>query len=198
MSTRTTKTKTKTKTPAEVAGERVEKYATAVKAHEEREQALTVEVEEHQRKADAGDLGYDSPRHIQAEAELKAERRWLEVQRPHLDEARKVHESFVLAEKIGDPHTQREALSAKRAATVEGIRSLVAEYTEAVTAYNSTLTEHIGTARKAGLIEEQADPTLPVLTGGGEYGHPRRLVIEGEHFVTLTADTDAIIREARR
>ena len=42
MSTRTTKTKTKT--PAEVAGERVETYATTIKAHDEREQALAVEV----------------------------------------------------------------------------------------------------------------------------------------------------------
>lgn len=197
MSTKSTKT-TKTKTPAEVAGERVEEYATAVKAHEEREQALAVEVEEHQRKADAGDLDYDALRHIQAEAELKAERRWLEVQRPHLDEARKVHESYVLAEAMGDHDAQREALSAKRAATVEGIRSLLAEYAEAVAAYNAELTEHIGKARQAGLIEEQADPTLPVLMGGGEYGHPRRLVIENEHFVTLTADTDKIITEARR
>lgn len=186
------------KKPSTIAGERLAEIQGAVKAHEEREQALALEVEEHQRKADAGDLDYDALRAIQAEAELSAERRWLEVQRPHEVEARKAHESFVLAEKIGDPHTQREALSAKRAATVEGIRSLLAEYAEAVTAYNSTLTEHIGTARKAGLIEGEADPTLPVLMGGGEYGHPRRLVVEGEHFVTVTANSDKIIQEARR
>lgn len=193
-----TSTKTKSPTPAEVAGERVEKYATAVKAHEEREQALTLEVEEHQRKADAGDLDYDALRAIQAEAELSAERRWLEVQRPHLDEARKVHESFVLAEAVGDHDAQREALGLKRAATVESIREALAEYVREVEAYNAELTEHIGTARRAGLIEEQADPTLPVLMGGGEHGHPRRLVVEGEHFVTVTANTDMIIQEARR
>lgn len=196
MSTRTTKTNTKTL--AEVAGEGVEKYATAVKAHEEREQALAVEVEEHERKADAGDLEYDALRHIQAEAELKAERRWLEVQRPHLDEARKVHESYVLAEALGDHDAQREALSAKRAATVEGIRSLLAEYVADVEKYNAELTEHIGKARQAGLVEEQADPTLPVLMGGGTHGHPRRLVIDGEHFVTVAANTDSIIREVHR
>lgn len=186
------------KKPSTIARERVEEYETAVKAHEEREQKLALEVKEHQRKADAGDLGYDSLRHIQAEAELKAERRWLEVQRPHLDEARKVHGSYVLAETLGDLDAQLEALGVMRAATVEGIRSLLAEYTEAVTAYNGELTEHIGTARKAGLIEGEADPTLPVLMGGGEYGHPRRLVIDGEHFVTVAANTDSIIREARR
>lgn len=186
------------KKPSTIAGERLAEIRAAITAYEEREQALAAEVEGHQRKADAGDLDYDALRHIQAEAELKAVRRWLEVQRPHEDEARKVHESFVLAEKIGDPHAQPEALSAKRAATVEGIRSLLAEYASEVETYNAALTEHIGTARRAGLIEEQADPTLPVLMGGGEYGHPRRLVVEGEHFVTVTANTDKIIQEARR
>ena len=186
------------KKPSTIAGERLAEIQGAVKAHEEREQALALEVEEHQRKADAGDLDYDALRAIQAEAELSAERRWLEVQRPHEDEARKVRESFVLAEQIGDPHAQREALSAKLAVTVEGIRSLLAEYASEVETYNAALTEHIGTARRAGLIEEQADPTLPVLMGGGEYGHPRRLVVEGEHFVTVTANTDKIIQEARR
>jgi len=186
------------KKPSTIARERVEEYATAVKAHEEREQKLAVEVKEHQRKADAGDLGYDSLRHIQAEAELKAERRWLEVQRPHLDEARKVHESYVLAETLGDHDAQLEALGVMRAATVEGIRSLLAEYAEAVAAYNSELTETIGKARQAGLIEEQADPTLPVLMGGGQYGHPRALIVNGERFVTVTPNTDSIITEARR
>lgn len=186
------------KKPSTIAGERVEKYATAVNAHEEREQKLAVEVEEHQREADAGDLGYDSLRHIQAEAELKAERRWLEVQRPHLDEARKVHESYVLAEALGDHDAQRYALGVKRAATVEGIRSLLVEYAEAVTAYNAELTGHIGTARKAGLIEGEADPTLPVLMGGGQYGHPRALIVNGERFVTVTPNTDSINTEARR
>ncbi|MEY8655212.1 hypothetical protein [Brachybacterium paraconglomeratum] len=186
------------KKPSTIAGERLAEIQAAITAYEEREQALAAEVEGHQRKADAGDLDYDALRHIQAEAELKAVRRWLEVQRPHEDEAERVHQSFVLAEKIGDPHAQREAVESKRAATVEGIHSLLDEYAEAVTAYNSTLTAHIGTARRAGLIEEQADPTLPVLMGGGEYGHPRRLVVEGEHFVLLAADTDKIIQEARR
>lgn len=186
------------KKPSTIAGERLAEIQGAVKAHEEREQALALEVEEHQRKADAGDLDYDALRAIQAEAELSAERRWLEVQRPHEVEARKVHESFVLAEALGDHDAQREALGVKRAATVEGIRSLLAEYAETVTAYNSELTRHIGTARKAGLIEGECDPTLPVLMGGGEYGHPRRLVIDGEHFVTVAANTDFIFREARR
>ena len=109
-----------------------------------------------------------------------------------------MHESYVLAEALGDHDAQREALSAKRAATVEGIRSLLAEYAEAATAYNAELTEHIGKARQAGLIEGEADPTLPVLMGGGEYGHPRRLVIDGEHFVTVAANADSVIWEARR
>ena len=186
------------KKPSTIAGERLAEIQGAVKAHEEREQALALEAEEHQRKADAGDLDYDALRAIQAEAELSAERRWLEVQRPHLDEARKVHESFVLAEQIGDPHAQREALEGKRAETVEGIRSLLAEYAEAVAAYNSELTETIGKARQAGLIEEQADPTLPVISAGGTHGHPRALIVNGEHFVTVTANTDKIITEARR
>lgn len=186
------------KKPSTIARERVEEYATAVKAHEEREQKLAVEVKEHQRKADAGDLGYDSLRHIQAEAELKAERRWLEVQRPHLDEARKVHESFVQSEAVATVLALHAAVPAAKAETVAKIREALDEYREAVSAYNSELTEHIGAARKAGLIEGEADPTLPVLMGGGEYGHPRRLVIDGEHFVTVTANTDKIIQEARR
>lgn len=107
-------------------------------------------------------------------------------------------ESFALADALGGLSDQREALAGKRAQTVESIRANLADYAEAVRAYNSELTGHIGAARRAGLIEGQADPTLPVLMGGGEHGHPRRLVAHGEHFTTVHADTDSIIREARR
>lgn len=186
------------KKPSTIAREAVEERQSAFTARERERDEVHKRNVKHEADRDAGALDYDAPGHLQDEHLEQALTRWLDAQRPHLDEARKVHESFVLAEQISDPHAQREALSAKRAATVEGIRSLLAEYAEAVTEYNSTLTEHIGTARRAGLIEEQADPTLPVLMGGGEYGHPRRLVVEGEHFVTVTANTDKIIQEARR
>ena len=187
-------TKTKSKTPAEVAGERLAEYQAAVTAHEERERKLSAEVEEHQRKADAGDLDYDSLGHIRAEAGLRAERRWIEVQRPHLTEARKVHDSFVLADSVGDLLSRREALEGKREESIAKVRKALDEYAEAVTAYNSELTEHIATARQAGLIEDEADPTLPVLMSGGTHGHPRRLVIEGEHFTVLSTNTDPLVR----
>lgn len=190
--------KTKSNTPAEVAGERLAEYQAAVTAHEERERKLSSEVEEHQRKADAGDLDYDSLGHIQAEAELRAEHRWLEVQRPHLAEARKVHDSFILADSVGDLLSQREALEGKREESIAKVREALDEYAEAVTAYNSELTGHIATARQAGLIEGEADPTLPVLMGGGEHGHPRALIVSRERYAALTADADKITQEARR
>jgi hypothetical protein len=186
------------KKPSTIARENLDTIETAVTAHEESERKLSEEVAALQREADAGDLGYDALRHIQAEAELRAERLWLEVQRPHLVEARKVHESFVQSEAVATVLALHAAVPAAKAETVAKIREALDEYREAVSAYNSELTEHIGAARKAGLIEGEADPTLPVLMGGGEYGHPRRLVIDGEHFVTVTVNTDSIIQEARR
>lgn len=181
-----------------ITREALEERQSAFAAREqERDEAHKRNVK-HEADRDAGALDYDAPGHLQDEHLEQALTRWLDAQRPHLEEARKVHESFVLAEQIGDPHAQREALSVKRAATVEGIRSLLDEYAEAVTVYNSELTGHIGTARKAGLIEGEADPTLPVLMGGGQYGHPRALIVNGERFVTVTPNTDSIITEARR
>lgn len=186
------------KKPTTITREALEERQSAFTAREQELSKVRKRNVKHEADRDTGALDYDAPGHLQDEHLEQALTRWLDAQRPHLDEARKVHESFVLAEKIGDPHARREALGVKRAATVEGIRSLLADYASEVEAYNAELTGHIGTARRAGLIEEQADPTLPVLMGGGEHGHPRRLVVEGEHFVTLTADADKIIQEARR
>lgn len=177
-----------------ISGENLNTIQTAVTAHEESERKLSAEVDGLQYEADTGALGYDALRHIQAEAELKAERLWLEVQRPQLVEARKVHESFLLSEALSDHGDQRDALRVKRTEVEETIGKALAEYVEAVTAYNGELTERIGAARKAGLIEGEADPTLPVLMGGGEYKHPRHLSIDGERFTVLSADTDSLVQ----
>lgn len=189
---------TKSKTPAATVRERLAEREGVVTARERELIEVRKRNAEHEAKQGAGALDYDALGHIEDEHKEQALVRFLEAQRPHVEVERQAVESYTLADALSDHDVQREALGVKRAATVEGIRSLLDEYAEAVTVYNGELTERIGAARRAGLIEGQADPTLPVLMGGGEYGHPRRLVIDGEHFTTLTADTDAIITEARR
>ena len=191
-------TKAKIKSPIEGAKERRDEIAASRDQVREFKAGELAKVAKIDGDRAAGKLGTDFTGRSTAVANVTD----AEDQERYLVELLEVAEqnfaSWSLIEDIGDPHAQREALEVKRAATVEGIRSLLAEYAEAVAAYNSTLTGHIGTARKAGLVEGEADPTLPVLSGGGAHGHPRRLVIEGEHFVTLTADIDKIIKEATR
>ena len=186
------------KKPSTIVRERLAEREGVVSAREKELAEVRERLAVHSQKEAAGALDHDPLGQIEDEHQERALVRFLEAQRPHLEVEHQAVESYTLAESLADHDAQREALEVKRAATVEGIRSLLAEYTEAVTAYNAELTEHIGTARKAGLVEEQADPTLPVLMGGGTHGHPRRLVIDGEHFVTVAANADSIIREARR
>lgn len=184
--------------PSTIAKDRLDARRAAVEAHEAREADLAQKVDVHQSKADSGDLAYDALQHIEDEAALAGARRWLEVQRPHLIEDQKVHQSYVLGESVGAVLAQREALDGIKAQTVETIRKALDEYTEAVEAHNSDLAGLIGDARRAGLIEGEADPTLPVLFGGGEYGHPRALIVNGERYAAVRADQEAVVREARK
>lgn len=184
--------------PSTIAKDRLDVRRTAVEEHEAREALLSQKVDEHKRKADAGDLSYQAVEHIEDEAQLAGERRWLEAQRPHLIEDQKVHQSHVLADSVGAVLAQREALGGIKAQTVETIRKALDEYTEAVEEHNSDLAGLIGNARKAGLIEGEADPTLPVLFGGGEHGHPRALIVNGERYAAVRADQEAVVREARK
>lgn len=196
MSTRTTKTKTPT--PAEAAKERRDEIAASRDQVREFKAGELAKVAKIDGDRAAGKLGTDFTGRSTAVANVTD----AEDQEQYLVELLEVAEqnfaSWSLIEEIGDPHAPREALGVKRAATVESIRAALTEYAEEVTAYNSTLAEHIGTARRAGLIEGECDPTLPVAMGGGQYGHPRALIVNGERFVTVTPNTDSIITEARR
>lgn len=176
--------------------------------HDERQSVVTARETEldaarkrnvqHTVKRDSGALDYDALGHIEDEHTEAALVRFLEAQAPHMEVECQAVDSYRIAETVGDLATQREALGVKRAEAVEAIRKALAEYVKAVEDVNSSLTGFIGEARRAGLIEGDVDPTLPVVMGGGMHGHPRHLTLNGERYAVLGVDLDAIVREARR
>lgn len=191
-------TKAKIKSPVEGAKGRRDEIAASLEDVREFKAGELAKVEKIDGDRAAGKVGTDFTGRSTAVANVTDAEDQEQYLVKLLEIAEQNFASWSLIEAIGDPHAPREALVVKRAATVEGIRSLLAEYAEAVTAYNSTLTGHIGAARKAGLIEGECDPTLPVSTGGGKHGHPRALIVNGERYTVLTSDTDSIIKEARK
>lgn len=190
--------KTTATTPKDQLQARLDERQGVVDARETELAEVRKRNTEHTAKRASGALDYDAPAHLQDEHQEQALVRFLGAQYPHLEVESQAVESHRLAEAVGDLVAQREAVDGKRTEAVEKIRAALAEYTEAVTAQNSELTSLIGDARRAGLIEGEADPTLPVISAGGTHGHPRRLIHQGENFAAISADTDSIIQEARR
>lgn len=186
--------KKKTQTPLGQAQASLAEREGVVNAQEQELAEVRERNAGHTVKRNSGALNYDALAHIQDEHQERALERFLEAQRPHVEVERQAVDSYTLAEALGDHAGQREALRSKHAETERKIREALDEYTEAVTAYNGELTESMGAARRAGLIDGEADPTLPVLTGGGTHGHSRRLVIDGEPFTVLSTNTDSLVR----